>query len=412
MAVLAFAASFLIALTGAGPDGQTSNTQLAVPIRVLESSHEIDFPREVRLALEAESSSEITQIRLFYSVGGRPARVYGYPKFTPSTRVAAEFIIDTDGSSYIPSGVDIEYYYIIQDSNNNSVETDRYTFEYLDPQYDWKRYTSNGLTVLWHNRSEETVIKTVEEVHERLVPARQLLGLSGSSPPLFKAVIVNGRREAARSFPAVSGAATRDHIYGGFAFGELGVFVLQGLSTSGMTHELMHLLVDEALDSPRTKVPAWLNEGLAMYYEGNGGRRNATLSRSARNGQLLPLRGMGSVPGRPNDVGLFYAQSQNIVRYMMDELGTENMASLLDRLDDGDRINEAIPAVYDMSLNDLDTQWRRQFVEGVSLAPPVDPGQLANSLLIAGAVAVAIVSVIIRWLRQLGSNSNADDIDA
>ena len=47
MAVLAFAASFLIALTGAGPDGQPSNAQLAVPIRVLESSHEIDFPREV-----------------------------------------------------------------------------------------------------------------------------------------------------------------------------------------------------------------------------------------------------------------------------------------------------------------------------------------------------------------------------
>ena len=98
-----------------------------------------------------------------------------------------------------------------------------------------------------------------------------MLGLV-TAPPM-KAVILNNRREADRGLPTVSEAATRGHLYGGFAFRDYDLFVLLGLSEDGIVHEATHLMVNEAVDSPLARVPDWLNEGLATYFEsaGSGG---------------------------------------------------------------------------------------------------------------------------------------------
>ena len=79
------------------------------PIRVLSTSASIDFPDELVLKLEAESDSRIERIRVDYQIGGQTVRTYGYPKFTPSKRVSADFVIETDGARYLPSGADITY---------------------------------------------------------------------------------------------------------------------------------------------------------------------------------------------------------------------------------------------------------------------------------------------------------------
>ena len=74
-----------------------------------------------------------------------------------------------------------------------------------------------------------------------------------------------------------------------------------------MVHEATHLLLDRAVDSPLARVPAWLNEGLAMYFESDSYRREATVARAARDSALLRLGAMNTVPGRPEDVRQFYA---------------------------------------------------------------------------------------------------------
>ena len=86
------------------------------PIRVLSTSASIDFPDELVLRLEAESDSRIERIRLDYQIGGQTVRTYGYPRFTPSKRVSADFVIETDGARYLPSGADIAYTYTIENA--------------------------------------------------------------------------------------------------------------------------------------------------------------------------------------------------------------------------------------------------------------------------------------------------------
>ena len=124
------------------------------PIRVLNTTHEIEFPQAVILRLDAESDSAITQITLHYNLGSREVQVYGYPAFAPAPRVSAEFTIKTDGASYLPSGVDIEYFYTVADAAGNELESDRMLLEYKDPSFEWKRLQQNDITFLWHKLSQ------------------------------------------------------------------------------------------------------------------------------------------------------------------------------------------------------------------------------------------------------------------
>ena len=408
MLLLSVLIGALVAITSPGGETLSPSPQSSgESIRVISTSHTIEFPDEVVFRLEAESDSQITEVKLFYQLGSQKVRIYGYPSFTRSNRVNADFKIKTSGSNYIPSGADIEYYYVIRDADGNTFETERFSLEYKDPSYDWQTFRQDGLVVLWHNRPESEVIEVARDVNERLVAVRELLGLENTKP--MKAVILNNSREASRSFPLVSEAASRGHLYGGFAFGELDVFVLVGLNRDGMIHEMTHLLIDEAIDSPLARIPAWLNEGLAMYFESGSGGREATVSRAASRGDLLPLRSMGAVPGIPSDVRLFYAQAWSLVDYMMTSRGQESMTALLGAINSGRSIEAAVLVTYGTSLEGLEREWMVEVTGGSSVGAIADPGTIGTSFLIAGSVVVALIIVLFRWLRNISNPPSAED---
>ena len=145
--------------------------------------------------------------------------------------------------------------------------------------------------------------------------------------------------------------------------------MLSGLQGDSLIHELTHLMVNEAVDSPRAKVPAWLNEGLAMYFESGSSHRESQVRDGRRNGWLLPLRHMESVPGRPSEVRVFYSQSASVVRYLMDDHGSARMGRLLTLIDRGLDIDDALGQVYGFDVNGLDSAWRAQISGGTSRTP-------------------------------------------
>ena len=407
MPLLATILAALIALASPGGDQPLpSPNQGVTPIRVISSSHSIAFPEEIALRLVAESDSPITSVRLVYQLGRQDTRIYGYPEFTPSSRIDADFRIKTGGANFLPSGVDVTYYYHIGDADGNEYDSERYSLEYLNPRYDWQRYRLPGLEVLWHDRPASEVHAAALDVNERLEQVRALLRLDETST--MKAVILNGQREAANSLPKVSDAATAGHLYGGFAYGAFDVFVLVGLGREGMIHEMTHLLIDDALTSPLGRLPAWLNEGLAMYFEGPNAWRERTVQDAYNRGRLMPLRSMGAVPGVPSDVRRFYAQSWSVVDFMVETYGTERMTALLGAIDSGMDTDEAVRVAYDMSLNELESRWKRQLGGGVIERLPADPGTVGTSLIIGGAVVVTLTAVLFRWLRNTPDAEEAE----
>ena len=305
--------------------------------------------------------------------------------------------------------MDIEYFYTVNDAAGNELESDRLLLEYKDPSFEWQRLQQNDITFLWHDRPVEAVARVAREVDSRLEPVRRLFGTQLESPK--KAVIVNGSAEATRSFPTVSNAATEAHLYGGFAFGDLDLFVIVGLNTDGIIHEMTHLLLAETVDSPFARIPSWLNEGLAMYFESSVRGRDVTVSRAADRGALLRLRSMGSVPGKLEDVRLFYAQSWIVVTHMMRVYGEARMSALLEAINDGEPIGDAVLAAYGLTLDELQRQWQdglRGERLGVSA---VDPGTFGTSLIIASAVAITMTVILWRRLRRIGSPVDTREAD-
>jgi hypothetical protein len=169
------------------------------------------------------------------------------------------------------------------------------------------------------------------------------------------------------------------------------------LSEDDLIHEATHLLLDETVNVRRARVPAWLNEGLAMYFE-SGARRQDTAEQAARRGDLLDLRAMNTRPGRPDAVRVFYAQSWSVVKYLIDTHGEHRITELLGTINSGVPPSEALSFVYGVSVDEIDAQWRSQFSRRTTLANRPDPGTIATSTLISGAVAVAAAVTFWRWI--------------
>ena len=368
-------------------------------VRVVSADHRIEFPDRIVLTVEAESTFDLVDVQLFYRLGQLETTIYGYATISRTpTSVVAEFEIRTRAGGFIPEGVEIEYYYLFRDSRGDTFESRRFHLDYLDPQYDWQRLDADGFELVWHDRRKEVVEAAAREVSRGLLPIIELLGPLSSHPK--RAVIVNDRREADRAFPLVSQAATDGKLFGGFAYPDYDLFILSGLSVDAMLHEMTHLLLDDAVGSPSARVPAWLNEGLAMYFERGSGGRAAAVSDAARRGTLLTLRNMGAVPGEPSAVRVFYAQSWSVVNYIAGTFGTARLTELLSAINSGQRIEQAIQTTYGLSIDELQAQWRAGIVTGPSFTQIVDPGTFGTSLILAGAMLFALAAVAIRWIRR------------
>lgn len=338
------------------PQQESGFSETRAPIRTLSSSYDIHFAERIVFRMEAEADASIEEVTFYYRLAGKDVVIFGYPKFEPGQRVTAEFEVDTGVSGFLPAGVDIEYHYVLVDAAGRRLETLPQRLEYLDPRFDWQRLDLENLAILWHDRSEGEVAAVARGVNERLADVKTLFGLGGVKP--MKAIILNNPIEAERSFPMVSQTASDAHIFGGFAFSEYDLFVLMGLDEDGIVHEMAHLLLDEAIESRLVKIPAWLNEGLATYFERISQKRDGLVENAARDGGLLPLRAMGAVPGKVNDIILFYAQSREFVRYLVEERGAARMTALIHGLSAGTRLEQAVQDAYGASLSELENDWR------------------------------------------------------
>lgn len=392
------------ALSGIAAGGDArEGSEVRASVRAIESGHRIEFPERIVISLSADAQPDVQSVRLFYTLGGADARIYARPKsFDNTARLAAEFVIRTGQGSFIPQGVDLEYYYVFTDSQGIETESDRFTFEYLDPSQDWRRLEYQDFTIIYHDRSQRAVRSIASRASIRMARVKALLDLDGDYD--FKAVIINDRREATQSFPPVSQTSQDVSLYGGFAFGAYGALTLAGLDQDGLVHELTHLMVSEAMGatgaSPR-RIPGWLNEGIAMYFEPNGGRRESEVRRAYRRGDLIPIRQMRAVPGRPEDVHLFYSQSDSIVRFMGATFGEDRLSKLFAELAAGESIESALDSTYGLTVEELDAAWRLHLSGRGSLFEEIDPATLGTSAVIGGAILASATIATVRWIKRL-----------
>ena len=106
-----------------------------------------------------------------------------------------------------------------------------------------------------------------------------------------------------------------------------------------LTHELTHAMVKSL--APRN-VPVWLHEGLAMHFEGRDGLRSGRRLAAAR--LFVPLAALRTSFMGLNaaQAALAYEESAFATRALIDRIGPSSVGMLLQDLDGGQTIEEAI----------------------------------------------------------------------
>jgi len=126
-----------------------------------------------------------------------------------------------------------------------------------------------------------------------------------------------------------------------------------------IAHELTHVVVHLATDNPYAEIPAWLDEGLAMYNEGKLRSGNAqALKEGIRRNKLLSIRSLTSMTGNPDEINLFYGEVYSVVDFLLKTYGKEKMSELLKVFKEGSLTDDALMKVYGFDQDQLEAQWR------------------------------------------------------
>jgi hypothetical protein len=96
------------------------------------------------------------------------------------------------------------------------------------------------------------------------------------------------------------------------------VLVLGNASFSTLRHELTHVVTAAAGEGPLGTMPAWLDEGTAVFGQQDPEGFEDAVERAISRGNVFTVRQITSSPGDPDAVNLFYGQSWSVVKYLHD----------------------------------------------------------------------------------------------
>jgi hypothetical protein len=265
----------------------------------------------------------------------------------------------------LPPGTELRYWWAIEDAEGDKVETPKASFSFEDESHSWDSLSEGKVDLLWYRGSDSFAQQLMTAAQEALERLSADTGAELESEATI--YIYDGSQDlrGALIFP--------QEWTGGVAFTEFSTIAI-GISLGdldwgggAMAHELAHLVVHQITFSGYgVALPTWLDEGLAVYAEGElGPVLESVLVQAVVNDELLSVQILSSpFPADPAKAYLSYAQSYSLVDYLIDKQGGKaKMSELLDAFRQGSGYVEAIDQVYGLSIEEFDTKWRGYAVE-------------------------------------------------
>src|SRR4051794_33342162 len=108
------------------------------------------FPAGIQFAIRAQSSSQISMVRVAYRVGDDPVTYVANATYAPGFTVNATYVIDLQ-RDYLPPGVVLHYQWLIQDMAGASVTTVFSDVSVTDPRFLWHQRTLDKVTLHWYD---------------------------------------------------------------------------------------------------------------------------------------------------------------------------------------------------------------------------------------------------------------------
>jgi len=369
-----------------------AQTALAAPrADVTNDQVTFDFPNTATFSATLSADSDIVSVTLEY---GNVQQTCGevvakaFPDFTPAKNVNVEWTWDMRQSGSLPPGATIWWRWIYADSAGKESSTEIQTATWLDSVHDWQTLTSGDLRLHWYNNDKAFAQTMLDAGLEGLRRNKEQAGLVTDSPiDLYVYPNYDDMQEAILYEPSWTG---------GMAFPEYNIFIM-GVSGSDSTwdkntviHELTHILVGHLTFSCLGDVPTWLNEGLAMYSEGElDSSAQAQLDQAISSDTLLTVRSLnGGFSELPDKANLSYSQSYSITNFLIQTYGQDKLTELLKALRDAKPIDDALLEIYGFDSDGLEDAWR-QSVGAAPRAVSAQPTSMPTPTFVPTYVPVA-----------------------
>ena len=255
----------------------------------------------------------------------------------------------------IPPGATVWWRWRVINDLGQEFLSPRQEVVYDDERFDWQVHTSDNIDFYWYAGGSGFGKRLANSVSDGLRNFQ--LGRDLDAP--VKAFIYESPED-------LRGAVLFPQSWtGGLAFTSHNILLIAvdpadyDTYISGLIHELAHLLVSELTFNCFGDLPTWLEEGLAMYAEGElADYQRNILDDAIASNELISLKSLNSsFPADHSGAHLSYVQSWSLVDYLIAGYQWPMMRRLLDVFAEGTTYEDAIERVYGLDLDALETAW-------------------------------------------------------
>ncbi len=346
------------------------------PIRILRQDTAILYPIRITFRLSAISSATpITEARLYWQAGPHAAFNVRVASFTPAHRIQLEIPLSTQALS-LPPFAQITYRWQVRDAQGNSLVTENSTFEYVDNRRDWQEIANERIRLLWYGLDgtlADELFALADHAYQQLAAD---FGVALERRPL---VLIYPDRRAFEEFQVMM--SNVEFVIGRYFPGHNIAACLvtadmpRDLYADTLVHELSHLYSDNYYTG-YTRLPLWLEEGLATYQESADlSDELQTVQRAAAQQALVPFIDLPTAIRTVSvqKANLAYAEGATLFAFIHEQWGQEAVAAFLGGFRRTTSVDDVMRDVFGMGMADFEMAWRAWLGYPVSRVPRAVP---------------------------------------
>jgi hypothetical protein len=348
------------------PGSPTPPVAAAGSVGVTKATATPDVPQGITFHLEAQAqNAEIIDLWLLYHPTVDPVTRRVSVPIERGSRLTLDHLLDTQ-VPFLPPGVDVEYRWLFVLDDGTQVRSPAQTLMYIDSRMQWQHLSSGAVTLWWYRGDASFGAQVLDTATRSLATLTKTYNVPQDRP--VRILVYGNVRDLQEALPPNS-----PDWLGGISNPELGLINVAvdldsiGAATSVgaelgrvIPHEISRLVTYTASQNLYGTLPTWLDEGLAITAQETADvRLRPILYDATVSGKLIPVRALSSpFPLDVNQALLSYAESESIVKYIVNAYKPGTITALVAAFKDGISVEDAAQRVLKVSIDQLDQDWK------------------------------------------------------
>lgn len=367
---LCWMAVLVWALVGSGVAAETAVAHAQSDASILTNRATLNYPNNIVFELTLADDVTIDSAVLTYDV--EQARCLDAATDVPVAvnGRTLSWTWEMVRSGNPPPGAMLWWQWTLTGSDGAVYTTPRQTLTFADTRFNWRTVSSDNITLHWYEGEVGPLL--LDAAVAGLDQLQNEMGIDVTAP--VQLYIYGDADDMRQAVLYIQDWA------GGVAFSEYNIILLgvppqiaQSWGVPTVRHELTHLVLGQfGRSCVGGRRPTWLEEGLAVYAEGEP-QENVVedIATATAHNSFEPLRSLaGSFSSHSTEAGIAYSQSYSVVDFMLREYGQDKMQALILTLAQGVETDAALTQVLGVNTDGLEQAWRASLGLPPRVIPP------------------------------------------